>query len=177
MKIILPIILLLFISCASTNNMPNNTQTASVIKNIVWNYEVEPLVQGAQGTYLFKIWSYLEDPNDVTEIAPKNAIHAVLFKGIPALDRQVAQPPIIESMSNIDEFQNFFDQFFSTGGEYLKYVNLTSNGAIATGDRIKISEGRNTTYKIGMIVSINKDVLRKRMEEIGVIKSMGDIFN
>lgn len=176
LKITNLLLLVFFIGCSSTSNVKNNSQKLTTFNNVVWNYEIEPLVQGSQGTYLFKVWSYLDDPNMISEIAPKNAIHAVLFKGIPALDRQVAQPPIIESMVKND-FNDFFDEFFRTGGEYLKYVNLTSNGAIATGDRLKISEGRTTTYKIGMVVSINKDILRKRMEEIGVITSMGDIFN
>ena len=52
-------------------------------------------------------------------------------------------------------------------------MSLTTNGAIAAGDRIKISRKE---YKIGVIVSVNKKLLRDELEAAGIIRGLSSGF-
>ena len=54
----------------------------------------------------------------------------------------------------------------------MKYISISSDGVVSDGDRIKIGK----EYKIGIIVSIRKDLLRKDLESNGIIKSFGSGF-
>lgn len=167
---------LLLISCSSTSNLSSSSSGAVTPTLQSWQYEIEPVQTGVTGTYLIKVWSYVTDPNMITEVATKNAIHGVLFKGFPNNGRITGQPAIIRDPSKESENADFFREFFSNNGEYLRYVTLTNNGSIAPGDRLKIGEGRKASYKIGMTVSVNQALLRKRMEDLGIAKSLTDGF-
>ena len=54
----------------------------------------------------------------------------------------------------------------------MKFVSLTNDGAVAAGDRIKVGK----EYKIGLIVSVRKDALRKDLEQAGIIKGLNSGF-
>ena len=67
------------------------------------------------------------------------------------------------------EHKDFFKLFFDdTRGEYMKYVSLTSKPQ----DIIKV--GRE--YKVGVVVSVHKDALRKSLENAGIIKGLSHGF-
>ena len=63
--------------------------------------------------------------------------------------------------------EDYFKQFFDDGGKYMQFVSLTNAGAIAPGDHLKVGK----EYKIGLIVSVNVDALRKQLETDGIIKN------
>ena len=58
------------------------------------------------------------------------------------------------------------------GGEYMRFVQLANNGAVAPSDKIKLQK----EFKIGVKVTVNRADLRKYLEEHGIIKSMNSIF-
>jgi hypothetical protein len=70
------------------------------------------------------------------------------------------------------EKEGFFKDFFATGGKYLKFVSLANNGNIAPEDRIKIGK----EYKIGVVISVNQALLRKDLEDAGIIKGLSNGF-
>ncbi|MDR3180689.1 MAG: hypothetical protein LBT61_02020 [Prevotellaceae bacterium] len=138
-----------------------------------WRYEIEPVATGVQGTYQIKVWSYSKDPNVAAEQAKKNAVHGVIFKGIAGTQRLQSQKALVTDSNMEEKRKDFFESFFADGGAYMKFVNLTNNHlTIAAGDRIKIGK----EYKVGIIVSVNKDALRKELENAGIIAKLGDIF-
>lgn len=49
---------------------------------VMGNYEVECMGTGMDGTQLIKVWGYGKKPEDAAYQAKKNAVHAVIFKGI-----------------------------------------------------------------------------------------------
>ena len=49
---------------------------------VIGNYEVECMGTGMDGTQLIKVWGYGNKPDDAVYQAKKNAVHAVIFKGI-----------------------------------------------------------------------------------------------
>lgn len=139
-----------------------------------WRYEIEPAAgQGAQGTYLVKVWSYAKKADKAIAQAPKNAVHGVLFKGYAAYNngntRIAGQKAIVTDPAVESQQEAFFQEFFADGGNYAKYVSLVGNGSP---DIIKVGK----EYKVGVVVSVQKDALRKDLEAAGVIKSMGGMF-
>jgi len=138
-------------------------------QTIAWRYEIEPVGTGTQGTYQIKVWSYSKHPETAIEQAKKNAVHGIIFKGVPG-----KQKPLARKANLYEENEAFFKKFFKTGsGDYMKFVALANNGQIAAGDRIKISKKE---YKIGVIVSVNVSELRKYLEDNGIIKGLSDGF-
>jgi sRNA-binding protein len=54
----------------------------------------------------------------------------------------------------------------------MKFVSSTSDGNVDAADRIKVGK----EYKIGVIVSVMKDELRKDLEAAGVIRGLASGF-
>lgn len=135
-----------------------------------WRYDIECVGNGKEGTYAIKIWSYSKKANVAIEQAKKNAVHGILFKGYGGNDQGcVSQKPIATNPNIEQEKADFFAEFFEDGGKYMKYV---SDAADAAPDRVKV--GRE--YKVGIIVIVNKDALRKDMEQAGVIRGLSSGF-
>lgn len=148
-----------------------NTET------LEFRYEVEAAAgQAVQGFSLIKVYSYSKDQKTATFQAGKNAVHAILFKGFADYNngstRIKGQKPIITSPTAFDENENFFTEFFKDGGQYQRYVQLVNNGIPDAGNVIKVGK----EYKVGVKVLVNKDALRKAMEDAGIIKALGGVF-
>ena len=152
---------LLLASCGSASKLSKAGQE--------WNYEIESVGVGVEGTYAVRVWSYYRNPDMPVEIPKKNAVHAVIFKGVPAGGGASAQPPLkTDAVTASDSV--FFDNFFQ--GEYQNYINSMASGSRQV---LKV-KSRNYKYKIGYVLSVAKDRLRKRLEEQGVIKALSDGF-
>lgn len=137
-----------------------------------WRYEIEALEVGTQGTCLVKVWSYSKKPEVASSQSRKNAVHGVIFKGIPTKDRIPGKKPLVQNASAEAEHADFFKNFFADGGAFMRYVTLTNNGAIEAGDVMKIGK----EYKVGVNVTVNYSELRKALEDAGVIKKLGAGF-
>jgi hypothetical protein len=135
-----------------------------------FRYEVVSMGVGSQGTDLIKVYSYLKNEKELSDITKMNAVHAVLFKGIAATSGTETQPAMVkpkEKENNAEFFEKFFDN-----GTYNQYVTLSSDGVVNPKDRMKVGK----EYKIGIIVSVNKQDLRKYLESEGIIKGLGSMF-
>lgn len=138
----------------------------------VWRYEIEAVSEGKEGTYLIKVWSYSKKAEVSIEQAKKNAVHGVIFQGIIGNNRVSNQPPIASDPAAQTQYADYFNVFFKDNGPYMKYVSVSNDGSIAPGDRLKV----NKEYKIGVIVSIRKDLLKKDLEAASVIKRLDSGF-
>lgn len=132
-----------------------------------WSYEVESMGVGADGTYAIRIWSWWRNANMPVETAKKNAVHAVIFRGVPAGNGAAAQPALKTGALTPAETA-FFDNFFLS--EYQRYINSVASGSIQV-----LKTGRNE-YKIGYVVSVSKDSLRKYLEDNNMIKKLSSGF-
>ncbi|MEO3402488.1 hypothetical protein AAFN85_01200 [Mucilaginibacter sp. CAU 1740] len=137
-----------------------------------WRYELEVVGTGVEGTYLVKVWSYSKKPVVATEQSKKNAVHGVIFKGFAGKRGIEGKPPLVTNVNIEQEKQQFFDDFFADGGKYMKFVNLTTDGAVAAEDRMKIGK----EYKVGVVVSVNVELLRKDLEDAGIVRSLNSGF-
>ena len=137
-----------------------------------WRYELEAVQTGVSGTYLIKVWSYSKKPDVAIEQAKKNAVHGIIFRGFAGTNRVPGQAALTNNPNLQDEKADFFDAFFADGGKYLKFVSLTNDGAVAAEDRMKVGK----EYKIGVLISVRKEELRKDLENAGILKGLSAGF-
>lgn len=139
-----------------------------------YRYELEALDGVAsEGRVLMKVWSYGKKEKLTRQKCMANAVHGIIFKGAPA----GGSAGLVKGSKAIcpegfvahkDYFENFFEN-----GEYLQFVELTNNGNIQPGDRIKIS---SKEYKVGMCVIVNYNALRQKLEGDGIAKGLNFLF-
>ncbi|MED9962082.1 MAG: hypothetical protein U0J38_02885 [Bacteroidales bacterium] len=135
-----------------------------------YRYEVAPVSVGAQGTYLIKVFSYAKSKKKALNLVKENAIHAVLFSGFTGGNGIATQKPLVSNKIK-SENEEFFEKFFENK-EYERFVNLSTDSTVKPGDMIKVGK----LYKIGFVVSVNKDGLREYLESQGILKSLGGMF-
>jgi len=139
-----------------------------------WRYEIECVGTGVQGTYLIKVWSYSKKPDVAIEQAKKNAVHGIIFKGYAGGKNGCTSQKSLARNPNLEQEQEtFFKGFFADGGKYMKFVSFAADAAVAASDIMKV--GRKE-YKIGVVVSVKKDELRKDLETAGIIKGLASGF-
>lgn len=147
--------------------------------NLKWNYEIECVGVGNEGEYLVKVFSFFKSKRKQDlELAKKNALHAVIFKGVSSDNSRkcVSQPALVKDANVEEQKSEYFDDFFKIGGKYKKFVNLTAGGAVRAGDRLQVKIGKKKYLKIGVVVSINKDLLRTELESAGIIRKLNSGF-
>jgi len=137
-----------------------------------YDYEVECMGTGMDGTQIIKVWGYAKKPSEAVEMAKKNAVHAVMFKGILNGKPGCMMRPLITEPGSEQQHQDYFTAFFKKGGKYLNYVSVSNDGSIDPKDRLKVG----SQYKIGVTVSVSHTALRKELESAGIIKALGQGF-
>lgn len=165
-------ILLVLVASATTFAQSGKQKKADAATE-AWRYEIECAGVGTDGTYLVKVWSYSKKPTIAITQAKKNAVHGIIFKGFGGDGRSCASQKAMASNPNIEaEKVDFFEPFFEEGGKYMKYVSESTDGIVDAGDRMKVGK----EYKIGVIVSVSKDALRKDLEAAGIIRGLSSGF-
>lgn len=180
-RYILTLTLVLFSFGSLAQNLDATTPTKKEVKKskknankdtFTWRYELEAVGVGKTGTYQIKVWSYSTVVETAIEQGKKNAVHGIIFRGYESVGQLFGQKPLTSNPNLEIEFQDYFKEFFQDGGKFMKFVTLVNNGSILPGDRIKIGK----EYKVGLIISVNVDALRKDLEAAGVLKSLSSGF-
>lgn len=143
------------------------TTSSCASQQQVFGYEMTCLGVGSEGSNLLKVYSYGKTYDKSVEQAKHDAVHGILFKGIVGSNGCANQPAMVKPQEQVAN-QAFFDEFFKKG-EYLRFVNISNDGSVSGTDRLKVGN----MYKIGVTVSVQKDALRKYLEQAGVIKPLG----
>jgi hypothetical protein len=137
---------------------------------VMGNYEVECMGTGMDGTQLVKVWGYGKKPQDAAYQAKKNAVHAIVFKGINGGKPGCMRRPLVTKPGAEVQHSSYFETFFSNGGHYLNFVSQSGDGTM---DRIKVSRKQ---YKVGVVVSVKHSALRRELETAGIINKLGGGF-
>ncbi len=133
-----------------------------------WRYEIEYAKTGANGMLMVKVWSYSKKAAQATEQCKKNAVHGVVFKGYASAGTgTISGRALVQSPDAATQHGAFFDEFFADGGPYMKYVSATSQ------PEIRKMKGQ---YKVGVTVTVNKDALRRDLEQARIIRSLDSGF-
>ncbi len=135
-----------------------------------YRYEVIPIAVGTEGTALIKVYSYAKSQKKAIDLGKRNAVHALLFKGIPGGNGVYYTPPLVKPGEH-ELYVKFFDNFFESG-DYLRFVTLSSDGIVDPEDMLRVG----SEYKIGIVFAVSKNELRKYLEDNGIIKKLGDMF-
>ena len=133
-----------------------------------FRYEIECGGNAIQGTYLVKVWTYSKKASVAETQCRKNAVHGVIFKGYGGGQGCVSQRPMANTPGVETQFKEYFDSFFSEGGEFQKYASVMEG----TTEIVKVGK----EYKVGVVVSVRKDDLRKALEAAGVIRGLSSGF-
>ena len=126
---------------------------------------------GAPGTAVVLVWSYSPKATINDDLVLENAIRGCLFYGIKenVSKHIVPKKALVEAGEMINE--DYFNVFFKNG-EYRNYCRLGMNGYIEQGNLIKLKKG----YRIGKLVVIEYDRLRRRLENDGIIRGLDSGF-
>lgn len=166
MKKLILMMLVLFSFQAFAQDGKNDKNTRE------WKYEIECAGVAKEGGYLVRVFSFEKTRKLVMEQAKKNAVHGVLFKGFIGNANCGTQKPLVKNPNAEAENEAFFNNFFMDGGKYMKYVTLSTDGNVDANDIVKVGK----EYKLGIIVTVAKDALRKDLEAAGIIKSFSSMF-
>lgn len=139
-----------------------------------WRYELQCTGVGVDGTKLVKVFSYSKKATVAIEQAKKNAVHGLIFKGFAgnSAARCPSAPPLSNNAAIEKEKAEYFEKFFADGGPYMKFVSVSGDGSIAPEDRVKVGK----EYKVGIVISVMYDQLRKELESAGIIKGLSSGF-
>lgn len=131
------------------------------------NYEIQMIGVGTDGTKVFKIFITAKKVDKAIALCKKVAVEMCIFRGLPSAGTISATPALCDRESE-EKNADYFEEFFTPGGKYLNYINITNDGYPSDQDRIKVKGG----YKVGLTVQIMYDNLRSDLEKDGVIKGL-----
>ncbi|HLU85450.1 MAG TPA: hypothetical protein VKZ45_08245 [Vicingaceae bacterium] len=135
-----------------------------------WRYEIECVGIGKPGTKVIKVWSYSKKSTVALNQAKKNAVHGIIFQGYAGgASGCTNQRPLTNDPSLEQQKADFFDDFFKDGGKYMKFVSSSGDGTPTT---MKVGK----EYKVGVVVTVMVDLLRKDLEDAGIIKGLSSGF-
>lgn len=136
--------------------------------NSRYNYEIQAIAVGVDGTKVYKVWGSGKKVDAAILNAKRSAVAAAIFKDIPGRSGVEGTPAICKDSDAAQKNEAFFDRFFDWDGEWQNYVNLTDEAVPSGSDRLKVKKG----YKVGIVVQILYDNLRKNLEKAGVARSL-----
>lgn len=165
------VLTLVFIAFALTSNAQLNKKKAAQKDTEAWKYEIECVGIGKPGTKVIKVWSYSKKATIAINQAKKNAVHGIIFQGYAGGGQGcTSQKPLCSDPSIEQQKEEFFSNFFDiNGGKYMKFV---SNSGDSTPEVTKVGK----QYKIGVVVTVMSDNLRKDLEAAGIVRGLSSGF-
>ncbi|MDG1160952.1 MAG: DUF6175 family protein [Flavobacteriaceae bacterium] len=162
------IVALFIVPVNSLFSQTNSNRKVTEDRTRNWQYESICSESGGTGSsYLIEVTSYVGDVRLALNQAKKNAIHAVLFKGVSGNNLGcTAKEPLIKNGVYNDNFEYFEDFFYNTR-QYNQFATLPSGSAEST-EKLK-----RKMYKATYAISVNVDELRKKLEYDKIIEPMG----
>ena len=128
-------------------------------------FEVECLGTALDGSQTVRAWGFGKDTDAAVDKARKNALNAVLFKGITAGVAGCNQRPLVTEVNARERYEDYFDNFFRDGGPWEQFVS----GA----DERLFGREEQSNYlgdRAGVVVRVLRNELRIRLKEDGILK-------
>lgn len=149
-----------------------------------WEYDIECYGGTAKRGYrLVKVWSYSKEKSIAIEQAMKNAVHGIIFKGYSAQQKVCRESrPLMNKELTQQEYKAFFEDFFQDNGEFNRFVSTASDnaGTIEVQKLVKNKKGNKRDkfhkYRIGVVVTVASNELRKYLENKNIINSLSKGF-
>ena len=129
-------------------------------------YNIECVSIENEGYVKLKLLNYVKPTKFKVEDASKDAIKALLYSGYSSTNCPT-QKPLLKETTDIDNFKKIEKDFFSKNGKWKTFIRNSLDV-----DNIKTEK---TTIK-EFVIMVNKDLLRKYLEEQKIIKSLNTGF-
>ena len=167
------VITMVFLAFAMVSNAQISKKKKANNDTEAWKYEIECVGIGKPGTKVIKVWSYSKNAKVATGQAKKNAVHGLVFQGYSGGGQGcTSQKALVADPSIEHQKKEFFEEFFADGGKYMKYV---SHSGDSTPEVIGVKL-KGYKYKVGVIVTVNTNDLRKDLEAAGIIRGLSSGF-
>ncbi len=133
------------------------------------SYDIQSAGSGVQGTYLVSVWVYSKTGKVNDDLLKYAAVHGVLFRGFSGQQGAPTQRPLAGSAVVEQQKSDYFQAFFGEEGAYLNFATVV----MGSYQRVKV---KKRGYKVGAVLQVSKDQLRRELEQAGVIKSLSSGF-
>lgn len=133
------------------------------------SYQTECISLELNGYINIKVWDDKKGANYTEEQSRKDAIHAILFSGIGPENGCTAQPPMLRSQTERQNFIKISKSFFSKKGAWSIFTNTSNAGDHQNETNATL---KRKSYKI----TVSKSELRKYLEEQKIITSLDNGF-
>lgn len=153
------LLILLFLGIGLTTAMAKKNY-----HDVVKQYDIEAESVGQQGSYMVRVYVYGKKVKDEDIVLA--AIHGVIFRGVPGKQGVATQRPLASSITVESEKADYFEAFFD--GPYSRFGSVV----VGTETRVKTKGG----VKLGAVVQVSKDELRRELEQAGVVRSLNAGF-
>jgi hypothetical protein len=148
---------IIFTGCATKNNVAAN-----------YSYKTECLGIELDGSQTVKAWGKGRNRMDATEQAKKNAVRDVLFKGIVNGKSECSQIPVVAEVNAQMKYEDYFNKFFTDGGEYLNFISLKDE---RISQKLTRDSKRSEDEVVnGIVVLVLRSELKKKMIDDGILK-------
>lgn len=136
------------------------------------NFDVTCLGTDLDGTQTLRAFGKGKDKKQAMEQARKNAVRAVIFKGITSGTGECNKRPLINEVNAEEKYETYFNKFFKDGGEYQKYTSLqdekfSTGSEHLTSSRIKAAD--STLENWGVVVRVDRAGLKAKLIEDSII--------
>ena len=164
------IIYTLVVACSVTMSSCQAQKTSNSTAGN-YTYETECMGTEMDGSQTLKSWGNGRNYFDASTQAKKNAVHGIIFQGYAGGGQGcTSQKPLCSDPSIEQQKEEFFSNFFNiNGGKYMKFV---SNSGDSTPTVKKVGK----EYKIGVVVTVMSDNLRKDLEAAGIVRGLSSGF-
>ena len=115
------------------------------------------------GEVTVRSWGSGPDKAQAIEMAKKNAVSDLIFKGISG-GRGYTSKPIVTEVNARERCAEYFDRFFADGGEYRNFVRETSSS-----DKSRTKSKSDGRQNYGVTVTIDRSALVKQLRDDNVI--------
>lgn len=128
------------------------------------NQEIECLGVELDGSQTLRVFGTGKNKSDAVEQAKKNAVRAVVFKGITAGRAGCNMRPLVNEANAEEKYEDYFNIFFMDKGEYRKYVSMK--------DECPFSKSKNkTAVDVSYVVTVRilRSELKARLTEDNIL--------
>jgi hypothetical protein len=129
-------------------------------------YSIECISVKNEGFVKLKLLNYVKPTKFKIEEASKDAIKALLYSGYSSTNCPT-QKPLLKETTDIDNFKKIEKDFFSKNGKWKTFIRNSLDIDNVKTEKITIKEFE---------IMVNKDLLRKYLEEQKIIKSLNTGF-
>ena len=134
------------------------------------DYDIESIKVEQDGSLTVRVWGNGRNKADALELARKNAVYDVIFKGVvKGVAKGYYTRPLVTTVNAREKYQDYFDLFFMDKGEYAKYVSKEDK-------RVGSNAGYRGKVQVEFCTTVRVLVpqLRARLKADGIIKEVED---